>query len=133
MGFVDDKGRPELVVSHAIKLGRAFFKPVPSAEPAPEPAQVAEKPKRVRRTTAVTELTATNPAPTQKATPVKRRRKAADPNASGHETAISAKAVRRQDAAAAATEPKQPATKNTSAPKNTAATRSRKQKTGGHP
>ncbi|WP_336873456.1 hypothetical protein [Rhodococcus qingshengii] len=133
MGFVDDKGRPELVVSHAIKLGRAFFKPVPPAEPAPEPAQAAEKPKRVRRSTAVTEPTATNPTPTQKATPVKRRRKAADPNAPGHETATPAKAVRRHGAAAAATEPKQPATKSAAATKNTAAPRSRKQKTGGHP
>ncbi|GAA3148421.1 hypothetical protein [Rhodococcus baikonurensis] len=132
MGFVDDKGRPELVVSHAIKLGMAFFKPVPPVEPAPEPAQAAEKPKRVRRSTAVAEPTATNPTPTEKATPVKRRRKAADPNASGHETATPAKAVRRQGAAAA-TVPKQPGTKSAAASKNTAAPRSRKQKTGGHP
>ncbi len=31
-GFIDSKGRPELIVTPAISLGRAFFVPVRSAD-----------------------------------------------------------------------------------------------------
>lgn len=46
MGFVDDKGRPELVVNPAIKLGMAFFRPV---ETPGEPGDVERAGGRGRR------------------------------------------------------------------------------------
>ena len=51
--FIDDKGRPELVVHPDIKLGRAHFRPVddqPESEPAETPKQRARRELKKRMT-----------------------------------------------------------------------------------
>ncbi|NKS74836.1 hypothetical protein GS531_25085 [Rhodococcus hoagii] len=51
MGYIDAKGRPELVVNPAIKLGMAFFKPVlpPKSRPWPMRADHGVAPRQIPR------------------------------------------------------------------------------------
>ena len=86
MAYVDDKGRPELVVNPAIKLGMAFFKPVPPAETAAAVPVAAPLPvKRVRRRVRATESVVS--APEVGAESVKQRRSSDVPAAASRRRA----------------------------------------------